>query len=238
MKKPQFITNAMYHIYNRGVEKRALFMDARDYLRFINDLREFNDTEPALPSNVRLKTNKPRTASESVLEVQPLKIKKQPLVDMLCFCLMPNHFHLLVRQREENGIVAFMQKLGTGYTVYFNLKYQRVGALFQGRFKAAHVEKEAHLQHLIHYIHCNPLQLIEPAWKEKRVGDRKKALMFLESYRWSSYPDIIGKKNFPLVISPAAFEEFFGEPRYYKKAATEWLRGLDFEDIPARVLAL
>ena len=121
------------------------------------------------------------------------------MIELMTFCLMPNHFHLMVRQKVENGITEFMRKLGTGYTNYFNQKYERVGTLFQGKFKAAHVQEEPHFLYLPYYIHLNPLDLYEAGWREQRVGDTDKALAFLDSYRWSSYLDYIGKKNFPSV---------------------------------------
>lgn len=154
MKKPQFIENEIYHIYNRGVEKRNIFTEDKDYFRFVHDLFEFNDENPA--SNMTYYFN-PKS-----MEVQPpyLKKEKNPrklLVEILVFCLMPNHFHLLLRQKQKNGIVKFMQKLGTGYTMYFNKKNERVGGLFQERFKAVVVKDEEHFIHLPFYIHTNPI---------------------------------------------------------------------------------
>src|SRR3989344_6026710 len=123
MKKPQFTTDAFYHIYNRGVEKRKIFLDKDDHFRFIHDLFEFNDEAYALNIYYKL-------PSLTSYEVQPRKMSKRKLlVEIIAFCLMPNHFHLLLRQNADSGIVRFMQKLGTGYTMYFNQKYQRVGGL-------------------------------------------------------------------------------------------------------------
>jgi putative transposase len=139
MEKPQFVSEHIYHLYNRGVEKRDIFLDRHDYLRFIHDLFEFNDTESVLPSNVRFALRNPRGAAErhlqQCLEVRPPNRegnfrKAKRLIEVLSYCLMPNHFHLMVRQVEEGGITKFMQKLGTGYAMYFNQKYERVGGLF------------------------------------------------------------------------------------------------------------
>lgn len=129
-----------------------------------------------------------------------------------------------------------MQKLGTGYTMYFNQKYERVGALFQGRFKAIEVENDAQLLHLPYYIHLNPVELIEPKWKKREIKNAKKVMSFLESYRWSSYLDYIGKKNFPSVTSREFLTDIMGRPGEYKKSTREWLQELYFEEIKDVVL--
>jgi putative transposase len=171
------------------------------------------------------------------MEVEPQYIKKgkrEPrkiLVEILAFCLMPNHYHLLLRQKRENGIVNFMQKLGTGYTMYFNQKYNRVGGLLQGRFKAVIVNKEEYFIHLPYYIHLNPLDLIMSKWQEGRIKNFNKAIKFLENYRWSSYLDYIGKKNFPSVTQRGFLLEFFGGEKEYRKATKKWLKEIDLEKI-------
>jgi len=135
MKRPEFASEEIYHVYNRGVEKRDVFLNEWDYTRFIHGLFEFNDTHPAISSNVKLSArHRAQELSNTKLqpypEVQPRgevepPDKRELLVDILAFCLMPNHFHLLLQQKRDNGIVKFMQKLGTGYTMYFNKKYDR-----------------------------------------------------------------------------------------------------------------
>lgn len=210
MKKPTFVENEIYHIFNRGVEKRQIFLDDRDYLRFIHDLFEFNDENSVF--NVSYYFNSKSN------EVEPRYLKKEQkprklLVEILIFTLMPNHFHLLLRQKRERGIVKFMQKLGTGYSMYFNKKYERVGGLFQGRFKAVLVKEEAHFIHLPFYIHTNPLDL--------NYGGST-SIDYLKNYRWSSFPDYIGKKNFPSVTSRGFLLEFFGGEKEYEKATKNW----------------
>lgn len=225
MKKPQFINEYFYHVYNRGVEKRNIFLDKKDYFRFTHDLFEFNDEAAA--QNIYYKL-----PSLKSYEVQPRKVSKRKiLVEIIAFCLMPNHFHLLLRQKVDNGIVKFMQKLGTGYTMYFNQKYQRVGGLFQGRFKAVLIEKESHFLYLPHYIHLNPLDLHIPSWRDKKITNMQSAINFLESYRWSSYLDHIGKKNFPSIISTNLFKKLYGTPKEYRESLREWLNDMDLADL-------
>jgi len=217
MQKPPFVENQIYHIYNRGVEKRKIFLDKQDYLRFIYGLFMFNDKEAVINTSYYF--------NPKSMQVEPQHIKKERkprklLVEILIFTLMPNHFHLVLKQKRENGIVKFMQKLGTGYTMYFNKKYKRVGGLFQGRFKAVLISKEAHFIHLPFYIHTNPLDLIHYRGSTSIM----EKVRFLENYKWSSFPDYIGKKNFPSVTSREFFLEFFGGPEEYRKATINWLK--------------
>ncbi len=239
MKKPKFVENQIYHIYNRGVEKRSVFLENTDYLRFIHDLFEFNDVSPALESNIRFSHRNPSNVNSFHLE-QCLEVgspnKRDFLVEILVFVLMPNHYHLLLRQKKENGIIKFMQKLGVGYSMYFNQKYERVGSLFQGRFKAALVNNERHFIHLPYYIHANPLDLKFPEWKNKSLKNYKEAIKFLENYRWSSFPDYVGKKNFPSVSQREFLLEFFGGPEQYKKDTLGWLKEMDLEKIKDIIL--
>ena len=110
---------------------------------------------------------------------------------------MPNHFHLLVRQLVVGGISKFMKKLNGGYGGYFNRKYRRKGYVFQDRFIAVHIKNEEQLKVVFVYVHTNPISLIEPKWKELGIKEPEKAIKFVEDYKWSSYPDYIGKKSFP-----------------------------------------
>lgn len=231
MRKVRIVTGEIYHIYNRGVEKRKIFLEDEDYLRFIHDLFEFNDENPAKNFHYYFKFK--------FKEVPLPKIEREPrklLVEILAFCLMPNHFHLMVRQKVENGITQFMRKLGTGYTNYFNQKYERVGPLFQGTFKIVHIKQDAHFLHLPYYIHLNPLDLKFPEWRNKEIKNYKEAMKFLENYRWSSFLDYIGKKNFPSVTQREFLSEFFEGPEEYKKDTLKWLKEMDLEEIKDLVL--
>ncbi|MBP6931252.1 MAG: transposase, partial [Candidatus Pacebacteria bacterium] len=165
-------------------------MDDEDRIRFIHDLYEFNDLNPVLNLGLSLKNK-----SNEVGLPYFRKNKRENLVEILAFCMMDNHFHLMIRSVSENGITEFMRKLGTGYTNYFNKKYERNGALFQGKFKSVHIEKDAHLMYLPIYIHFNPLDFQFPEWRKGKIKNSKKAIEFLGEYRWSSYMDYTGQKN-------------------------------------------
>ncbi|MBU3918397.1 transposase [Patescibacteria group bacterium] len=233
MIRPQFVKNEIYHIYNRGVEKRDVFLEKSGYLRFIHDLFEFNDEKPASPSNIRFSSRFPSKINEQCLEVQPLNIERKPrdfLVEILAFSLMPNHFHLLLKERKEGGITRFMQKIGTGYTMSFNKKYERVGSLFQGRFKAILVDREEYLQYLLYYIHFNCLDLIAPGWRKGEITDCHKLLEFLNKYRWSSHLDYSGQKNFSSITQREFLLKTIGGEDSYLKTVESWLK-----DMPEKV---
>jgi len=130
MRKIIFENEKYYHIYNRGVEKHDIFRDDKDRFRFIHDLYEFNNKDAVLNNQYYFEIN--YGGPTSIVKKRQRKL----LVNILCFCLMPNHYHLILQQLVDNGISTFMQKLGSGYVTGFNLKYKRIGPLFQGRYKA------------------------------------------------------------------------------------------------------
>ena len=185
LRKDPFITGEYYHIYNRGIDKRVIFKSKRDYDRFIMLLHLANSNNSFRLDNILNKQHK--TFSE-ILVLD----KGEPLVSIGAWCLMPNHFHLLVRQEVDGGITKFMKKLGTGYSMFFNIKYQRTGALFGGLFKSKLIGiDDNYLRHLFGYIHINPLEIEFPEWEDninKPSVDMKK---FLKLYRYSSYLDYI-----------------------------------------------
>ena len=111
-----------------------------------------------------------------------------------------------------------------GYAKYFNEKYERIGALFQGRFKSVAVRDEAHFIYLPYYIHLNPLDLVAPEWRSLKINNLEKAMEFLYNYRWSSFLDYIGNKNFPSVTHRSFLSDFFEGPGQYKKQTIQWLK--------------
>jgi len=223
MRKHPFLNGQIYHIFNRGVDKRDIFMDDYDYLTFIHDMYEFNDENPvdkAIGFQLS-EVEPPKVGNMEKIYKRYRKVPRKPLVEILIFTLMPNHYHFMVRQLVDGGIVKFMQKLGTGYTMTFNGKYGRSGALFQGRFKSVLVEKDAHLMYLPHYIHLNSLDLMTLGGRTPRSAGEK--MNFLENHRWSSFPDYIGKKNFPSVTERDFILGLVGGVEAYKKDTEEFL---------------
>lgn len=209
-RKPAFATGEIYHVYNRGVEKRDVFLEASDYLRMIRDLYELNDKNDTF--NIR------RGIKHGSFRLEKDNDNREILVEIFAFVLMPNHYHLAVRQVEDGGAVKFMQKLGTGYTNYFNKKNDRVGPLFQGSFQATHVATDDYLQNLAGYIHTNPAALGGTV-----RSSTPNSMDFLEKYLWSSFPDYIGIKNFPSVTSRGFLLEVMSGGEGVKASADAWL---------------
>ncbi|MDD5489785.1 MAG: transposase, partial [Candidatus Moranbacteria bacterium] len=143
MRKIKFANGEYYHIFNRGVDKRKIFLEEKDYQRFLLSLNLLNDEEDGLLLQWR---DYMRCKEKSASPFQKLGFRNRKfLIDIVAYCLNPNHYHLLVKQRTGKGIEKFMHKLGTSFTKYFNEKYKRSGALLQGKFKAVHIKNNAKL---------------------------------------------------------------------------------------------
>jgi len=222
VKRPQLVNGEIYHIVMRGVDGRIIFPQEEDYLHFLHDLYEFND-EDVVISEFRhaIKNSTGTLPGELVLSRRENK-KRKLLVEIFVFCLMPNHFHLLLRQVKDNGISNFMRKLG-GYATYINKKYNRQGHLYQGRFKAVHIESEDQLKNVFVYIHTNPLSLIEPNWKDGGINNPQKALEFLKKYRWSSYLDYLGYKNYPSLTNRDFLTDVFKDKESCYNNVKDWI---------------
>jgi putative transposase len=228
----------IYHILNRGTDKRKIFLSEQDYFRFIHDLFEFNDQNilktTSFNFQMRVKTFDVERRNISFIEKR--KRPRKLLVDIHAFCLMPNHYHLLLSSKIENGISKFMHKLGTGYVKYFNIKHERKGTLFEGRYKSILVEKEPHFYHLPYYIHFNPLDLKFKEWRQGKLKNYKQAMRYLNNYRWSSHLDYLGKKNFPSITNRKFLTQVFGGQKKYQQSIKQWLRDLELERIRELVL--
>ena len=215
----------VYHVLNRGVDKRQIFMDKQDYLRFIHDLYEFNNQERVESTYHKFHNY----STDNNIDLKPDKEPRKLLVDILAFCLMPNHYHLLLSPRGEGSIPQFMHKVNMGYSKYFNQKHERVGTLFQGPYKHISVTNEIHFLHLPFYVHFNPLDLSYPEWRENKISNPKKALEFLKSYRWSSHLDYLGIKNFPSVLNMKPLMEIFGNNKDYQKLVENYLKDIQVD---------
>lgn len=208
----------IYHVYNRGVDKREIFTNDSDRRRFLACLYHFNDTNQA--KNI-----------ERLCDINNLPDNdREKLVEVLAFVLMPNHFHLLIKPLVENGVSEFMKKLGIGYTHYFNIKNERSGSLFQGKYKFIRIEDDEQLNYIPYYIHFNPIGIIEAGWKNKKIKNKDGALNFLKSYRWSSLHDYLGKNNFSKIIDRGILEDYLGTPEQLEKEMEHWLQEMDSTD--------
>ncbi len=191
MRKEIFSTDNIYHIYNRGVDKRNIFLDDDDYRRFLDFVRVYRFQDLRFRSLQKKKLAR--------LSLASLNETAQPMVEVLAYILVGNHFHFIVKQLMDNGISSFMHKLGTLYTMCFNEKYKRTGRLFENPFKAISVPEDTYLFYLSFYIHLHPAELVAPKWKKGKIKNWKEIIEAIEEYKWSSYPVYLGKKEDKLV---------------------------------------
>jgi len=239
-RKVQFVNGEIYHIVVRAIDDNVIFKDIDDHYRGIFSIYEFNNAKQVtikdrrkarMRAKSRLKREIKQVAQKfnGIIELSrdPTsgQDKRKRLVEVLAFCIMPNHLHLLVRQLVDGGITKFMKKLDGGYGGYFNRKYGRKGYVFQNRFTAVHIKNEDQLKVVFVYIHTNPISLIEPKWKEIGIKNPEKVIAFLENeYRWSSYFDYIGKRNFPSVTDRDFLLKIMGGEQGCKEFVENWIR--------------
>lgn len=183
----EFHDDAIYHVYNRGVERRNIFQDDQDYRYFLAYFDKYLGA-------IEFKDSFNRPYTKLSLDVQ-----------LLAYCLMPNHIHLVLKQKREGGITQLMRKVQTGYAMYFNQKYSRVGSLFQGVYKASLVQDDSYLMHLSRYVHLNPVSL----------G------LLPELYPYSSYAAYLGESN-PSFLHKKDIFELFESVASYQSFVDEW----------------
>lgn len=209
-----YVKDGYYHIYNRGVEKRKIFLDETDYKVFLNNLKIYL-TSPPKPEEIKIPFTLQGTTFKGIRK-QPKNYKGQ--IDLLAYCLMPNHFHLIIKQSDSCSIQKFMQSLTVKYSMYFNKKYKRVGQLFQSRFKAVLITEDAYLLHLSRYIHLNPSEYTDNLVEAySSFGE----YIRLRNTEWIK-PDII-LKYFESQISPE-FKKYSSYSNFvegYKKDGSE-----------------
>lgn len=214
---PRIVTISLdeyYHCYNRGTDQRKIFLTQKDYLRFAVLLYTCNSIKPIHISNFE---------SKELIELFDIE-RNESIVAIGAWCLMPNHFHLLLKEIKEGGISLFMQRLLTAYTMYFNKRSHRRGTLYEGPYKFEHASKDRYLKYLSSYIHLNPVKLIDSKWKENGIKNKGKAKSFLESYEYSSYLDykgIIRPQN--KILNKAVFPEYFQATKDFKQEINTWL---------------
>jgi putative transposase len=170
-----------YHIFNRGAHKTNLFKDEKDWLRFLflilhsqSPISVVNISRFVIPSAL--------VGGFKVPDHYVADIVEKRFVEIVSFCLMPNHFHLILKESIEGGISEYMQRIAVGYTMYFNTKYKATGHVFQGRYKSVHIKDNNQLTYLSAYIHRNPRELSK--WKGRE-----------ESYPYSSFQDLALKNR-------------------------------------------
>lgn len=219
MRKVQFANQYFYHIYNRGVDKRKTFMDDADFRRFYAGMYLFNNALYRSPTG---RNTTKLSFVQSAVQSLALDEPREQLVNIVCYCIMPNHYHFLLEQLQDRGITQFMHRLDTGYTKYFNKRYERTGRLFEGSFKAVLIRRDAQFEHLPRYIHLNALDLTDMNWREGKVEDWKKAEDFLERYPWSSHQVYLGKAQLFPVVEKSVIGKIFQSNEQYMRFLRQW----------------
>jgi len=202
LRKQTFALTENYHLYNRGTEKRVIFQDKQDYQHFLFLMYACNTIK-----NIKIR------------DVHNNFDREETIVEIGAYCLMPNHFHILVREKLEGGISKYMLKLMTSYSMYFNKKYKRTGKLYEGVFKSNHVDKDNYLKYLYSYIHLNPAKLINKNWKDTK--NNANLLRYVFDYPYSSLKEYIDNKF--TIVNPSQFPVYFKNPNDHKKEIWEWL---------------
>jgi len=210
MRKVSFVPEEFYHLYNRGNSRQAIFLNDVDYARFSALLYLANGTNSFEFREL---------ASDALFDFN----RGEQLVAVGAYCLMPNHFHILVTPLIEGGVATFMRKLATGYSMYFNKKHHRTGSLFEGRFKSEHVNNDNHLKYLFSYIHLNPVKLIQSKWQQEGIKDTEVVLQYLQDFRHSSYVDNDKIRPESVILNRSKFPEYFSNKKAYDTEMKEWL---------------
>lgn len=212
-RRVAIVPESYYHIYNRGVSKQVIFKDNADYCRFVELLYISNTTYPVNIRDIR-------KGHDSVFDFE----QGAKLVAIGSYCLMPNHFHILITPLVDHGVEIFMRKVSTGYSMYFNKRYERTGVLFEGRYKSSYVDHDEYLKYLFSYIHLNPLKLIDSEWKKKGLKNVKDGLIYLARYKYSSYQDFIDEvRKESGILTLEKFPEYFKDKNVFNKEIYSWV---------------
>ncbi|MEK7665237.1 MAG: transposase [Patescibacteria group bacterium] len=228
---PQLVNEEVYHVVSRTVGDTVIFDDENNFYRGIFSIYEFNNANPVSIRDRREQRKKeklfqqesPRCPTSGRLNELFGLDKRNKLVEVWAFSFMPNHLHLILKQLKDNGITEFMKKVNGGYANYFNKKYDRKGHLFN-KFKAIHIKDDDQLRNTFAYVHANLISLIEPGWKEKGIKNTKKVIKFLEDNKRHSYPDYLGKKNFPSVTERNFLLDLIGGAKGCKEVVDNWIK--------------
>lgn len=217
-RKLPFIVGEYFHLYNRGNSKQEIFLDDNDRDRFTKLLYLCNSQK-----SIRFRED----IVEKNIDAWDFD-RGTPIVSLGAWVIMPNHFHLYISPRtflgeDDISVSIFMKKICTGYSMYFNKKYERTGALFEGKFKSTHMETDEQAKYNFSYIHLNPVKLIDSNWRENKLKDNERILDFLESYKWSSYHDYRGKSRPEnKILSKEDFPGYFSDGKTFDDEIFDW----------------
>lgn len=212
-RKTPIVINEIYHVFNRSIAQQPIFITSRNYQRAIDVLGYYLYNNPPVRFSIYNGLQKDQRKSF----FDELTKNQQPLVEIMCYCLMPNHVHFLLKNLKDNGITTFMRKFQNSYAKYFNTKFDRTGALFQHMFKAVRIETDEQLIHVSRYIHLNPTTayLVE--------------IEKLKNYFWSSYSYYVNGNTQPFITKEPilSFFKSTGDYKQFVLDQADYQRELD-----------
>lgn len=236
-RKIPFVVGNIYHLYNRGVAKCPICKEEADYWRFLQGLCLFNDVNSVANVLWQIQRNRGRLTLNVLKDyIISQGNSREKLVRILAYCVRNNHYHLLVEEIKEGGITQFMHKLGLGYARYFNNKYNRVGSLYQDKFKSVFVNDDLYLQYLLVYINAlNPAEDVAPNWKEDGIQNIEEVIGYLSNYIWSTHQEYAGKRN-SLIIEKGILGEILPTPEDYLELVKNVLLDKKYQEVKNMML--
>lgn len=227
-RKIPLVRGEFFHVYNRGNSKQQIFIDDQDLDRF---------TKLLYLCNSKKSFNFRNDIVRKGIDAWDFD-RGETIVAIGAWVLMSNHFHVYistprldlvkagkVNEAERSFISLFLEKVGKAYVQYFNTKYERTGGLFEGKFKATHIETDPQAKYNFSYIHLNPIKLIDSKWRENGIKNLQESLKFLENYKWSSYLDykgVIRPEN--KILDRKHFLDYFQNIKDFDSEILEWLK--------------
>ncbi len=209
-----FVPGEFFHVYNRGTNKMKIFLNDYDYSRFQMLLYTANSKETIRFSDIDKKD------PYRVWEIE----RGETLVDVGAYIIMPNHFHILIRSKNEKDTALFLQRILLSYSKYFNYKNERNGTLFQGKSKAEHIKDDLYLRYIYTYIHLNIVKIIQADWKDVGIKKMEKVKEYLNKYKYSSFTDYKGiERPEGKILNKKAFPEYFQTVKDFEKEIDDFL---------------
>ena len=221
MRKEKFIPNEYYHIYNRTIMNVPVFKDGQNAKRIKQSMLFANST---ISSKIfQFLRDNEKQSEIKFIEAMNMLTKGEKLVDILCYAIMPDHYHMLIKERVDGGIINFVRKCDISITKYINTRNKRRGPIFESLFRSKHIDSNKYLTHLSTYIHLNPLDIISgKEWRNHKLENWSKIRKKIIDYPWSSLKFFLEEKFDPIVSGEKVILEQFKNKKDYESFLCEW----------------
>jgi len=221
MRKEKFIPNEYYHIYNRTIMNVPVFKDGQNAKRIKQSMLFANST---ISSKIfQFLRDNEKQSEIKFIEAMNMLTKGEKLVDILCYAIMPDHYHMLIKERVDGGIINFVRKCDISITKYINMRKKRRGPIFESLFRSKHIDSNEYLTHLSTYIHLNPLDIISgKEWRNHKLENWSKIRKKIIDYPWSSLKFFLEEKFDPIVSGEKVILEQFKNKKDYESFLCEW----------------